>query len=474
MEQSILDLIKKGESETLEFKETLKLDNEIGKTISAFSNTRGGIILIGVSDSGEIIGVTIGKNTIEELANYIKRNTDTKVYPSIKVEEAENKKIIFIEIQENKEKPVFFKNHAYKRVGKTSPEMSSSEIRKLAKESGEKVYWDSKICSEASLEDIDEEKVRWFLRKAKYERNFDVELETPVKEALERLKLIKNGKLTNAAILLFGKNPQKFFLQAETRCARFKGTEPLEFIDMKVFGEDIINQRDNAIEFVKEHIKLHAKIVGTEREETWEYPIEAIREGITNAICHRSYDVLSNVQIRIFDDRIEIWNPGTLPEGLTIEKLKGKHESILRNPLIGKCFFLIRFVEQWGTGTNRIIRETIAHGLPDPVFEDTKTSFILTFRKYLISDDLLMELNERQKKAVEYLIKHEKITNTRYQEINKISKQTATRELKELVDKKIFVKHGETGKGTYYTLFERAHKGLTKGSQESILINKKR
>ena len=85
-----------------------------------------------------------------------------------------------------------------------------------------------------------------------------------------------------------------------------------------------------------------------------------------------------------------------------------------------------------------------------------------------------LELNERQKKAVEYLIKHEKITNTRYQEINKISKQTATRELKELVDKKIFVKHGETGKGTYYTLFERAHKGLTKGSQESILINKKR
>ncbi|RLF30662.1 MAG: hypothetical protein DRM98_06480 [Thermoplasmata archaeon] len=186
MEQSILDLIKKGESETLEFKETLKLDNEIGKTISAFSNTKGGIILIGVSDSGKIIGVTIGKNTIEELANYIKRNTDPKIYPSIKVKEVENKKIIFIEIQENKEKPVFFKNHAYKRVGKTSPEMSSSEIRKLAKESGEKVYWDEQICEEASLEDIDEEKVRWFLRKAKYERNFDVELETPVKEALER------------------------------------------------------------------------------------------------------------------------------------------------------------------------------------------------------------------------------------------------------------------------------------------------
>jgi len=159
---------------------------------------------------------------------------------------------------------------------------------------------------EAGLEDIDEDRVKQFLERAGFERRLDISPTISVEESLERLELIKNNKLTNAAVLLFGKNPQRFFMQTETRCARFKGTKPLEFIDMKVFRGNIIDQRDNAVEFVKEHIKLHAKIVGTERVETWEYPIEAIREAITNAICHRDYEISSNVQIRIFDDRIEI------------------------------------------------------------------------------------------------------------------------------------------------------------------------
>ncbi len=294
------------------------------------------------------------------------------------------------------------------------------------------------------MADIDEGKVKWFLRKAKYERKLGIDEKTPVKEALKRLALFQNNRLTNAVILLFGKNPQKFFLPSETRCARFKGTEPLEFIDMKVFGGNIFDQRDSAVEFIKEHIKLHAKIVGTERIETWEYPVEAVREGITNAICHRNYGVQSNIQVRIFDDRIEIWNPGTLPEGLTIEKLKGKHESILRNPLVGKCFFLVKFIEHWGTGTNRIISETINHGLPEPVFEDTKTSFVLTFKKYKITDEVLAELNELQKKAIEYLRTRKKITSKDYMRINPdITDRTALNDFNAMIEKSIIRAVGE-------------------------------
>ena len=107
-------------------------------------------------------------------------------------------------------------------------------------------------------------------------------------------------------------------------------SEKVEFIDMKVFGRDIIDQREDALEFVKEHIKLHAEIKGTERVERGEYPIEAIREAITNAICHRNYETASNVQIRIFDDRIEVWGCGPLPEPLTPEDLKREHKSISR------------------------------------------------------------------------------------------------------------------------------------------------
>jgi len=233
------------------------------------------------------------------------------------------------------------------------------------------------------------------------------EPEAPITEALERLELMKNGKLTNAAILLFGKNPQKFFLQAETRCARFKGTEPLEFIDMKVFSGNIINQRDDAVEFVKEHIKLHTKIVGIERVEEWEYPIEAIREAVTNAICHRDYEISSNIQVRIFDDRIEIWGCDPLPKPLTIEDLKKKHDSVLRNHLIGKCFFLIKYIEQWETGTNRIIRECLEHGLTEPLFEEISESLVVTFRKSKLTEEYLdkIGLNKRQKLVMGYLKK---------------------------------------------------------------------
>ncbi len=430
---NIEKILKNGEGQKLEFKQSFSEQIEILETICAFANTKGGKILIGISDGCEPLGVKIGKDTLEKIPQKIKESFDPNVFPSISVEEVKGKQIVAIEVAEAHEKPVFCKNVAYKRVGRANRKLSASEVRGLAKETSEKVYWDEEICKDATIEDVDEEKVKWFLKKAQSERNFNIDPKIPLIDALKKLKLIVRGKLTNASILLFGKKSQQFFSQAETRCARFKGTEPLEFIDMKVFAGNIIDQKDDAVEFVKEHIKLHAKIVGTERVETWEYPIEAIREGISNAICHRDYEIPSSVQVRIFDDRIEIWNPGTLAEGLTIEKLKGGHESILRNPLIGKCFFLIKFIEQWGTGTNRIIRETLNYGLPEPVFEDTKTSFVLTFRKYMISDELLKTFNERQQKSIEHIKEKGAITTAEYQSINNIGKVYSVKELNEMV-----------------------------------------
>ncbi|MCG2735873.1 MAG: helix-turn-helix domain-containing protein [Candidatus Methanoperedenaceae archaeon] len=450
MKSKILELVKKQESEILEFKPSLSQIKDIIETISAFSNTRDGSIIIGIDDKRNIIGVDVGKKTIESLANEIKQDTDPQIYPSISVEDIGGKNIIVVEVKESKSKPVFAFDRVYKRVGKSNHKVSSDEIRKMALE-GKKIYWDEQICEDASLEDIDEEKVRWFLRKAKYERNFDVEPETPVREALERLKLIKDGKLTNAAVLLFCEKPQNFFLQAETRCARFKGTEPLEFIDMKVFGGNIIDQREDAVEFVKEHIRLHAKIVGTERVETWEYPIEAIREAITNAVCHRDYEISSNVQVRIFDDRIEVWGCGSLLEPLTLEDLRKKHRSILRNPLIGKCFFLIKFVEEWGTGTNRMIEWCLKHGLPEPLFEELSGSLVVIFRKYKISEEIIKELNERQRIIVKYLREQGKINRSGCMKLLNTSKDTVFRELLTLQKKNILMRCG-SGKNVYYTL----------------------
>ncbi len=293
-----------------------------------------------------------------------------------------------------------------------------------------------------------------FERKAKYERNFNIDPETPIKEALERLELIKNEKLTNAAILLFGKNPQKFFLQAEVRCARFKGTKPVKpFIDMKVFGGNIIDQVDKSLSFVLEHIQMKVYLAGKpEREEKYEYPPDAIREAIINAVCHRDYEEASNVQVRIFDDRIEIWGCGRLLEPLTSEDLKKKHRSILRNPLIAKHFFLIKFIEQWGTGTNDIVNMCIEWGLPEPLFEEITGGLVVTFRKYHLTDTMLKGLSERQMAIAKYLKERQRITLKDYMNLSQdITEKTAYRDLKDMEEKRIIKGIGEK-KGRYYVL----------------------
>jgi ATP-dependent DNA helicase RecG len=308
------------------------------------------------------------------------------------------------------------------------------------------------------LEHISEEKVRWFLRKAKGERNLDVDPQISLEEVLEKLGLIIDGKLTNAVVLMFGKAPQRYFVQSEVRCARFKGTKAVKpFIDMKVMDGAVYEQIDQAEKFVLFNMKKAAWVEPgkIERQEKWEYPPEAIREAITNAVAHRDYFSSGNVQIRIFDDRIEVWNPGCLPEGLTVEKLKGKHESKPRNKLIARMFFLIKYIEQWGTGTNEMIHACVSYGLPEPLFEDTGSSFIVTFRKSRLTEEFLesLNLNDRQYRTIGYVKDRGEITNKIYREIHNVGKVTAAAELNDLVAQEVLKIVGK-GRSTKYILNE--------------------
>ena len=453
----IEELIERGETQNLEFKESLRLKEEIGETVSAFSNSDGGVVLVGISDGGGVPGVDIGKNTVEELANYIKRNTDPQVFPSVKTVEVGEKKLIAVEVTESAEKPVFFKNHGYKRVGKTNQMISSSELRKLAKESGERVYWDERVCEDASLEDMDEEKLRWFLKEARHKRGLDINEDDPVEDVLLRLKLLKAGKPTNGAVLLFGKDPQRRFIQSEVKCIRFKGVDVTgEMIDLRTVDGVVFDQLVETEKFVFNNIALSAWIEEgkIQRQERWEYPPKAIREALANAISHRDYETTSKVQVRIFDDRMEFWNPGMLPEGWTVETLKQVHESIPRNPSVAKQFFWVKYIEEVGTGTNKIIEWCIDWGLPEPEFEFTGTSLVVTLWKSKHNEAYLdtLGLNERQRKAINYMKKHKKITSKEYAELFSITDRTARNDLKSLLDKKILIQRGTSKKLTYYEL----------------------
>ncbi|MBU4446463.1 hypothetical protein KJ656_15510, partial [bacterium] len=263
-----------------------------------------------------------------------------------------------------------------------------------------------------------------------------------------RLKLIKEKRLTNAAALLFGKNPQEIFLQTVIKAVRFKGTDVTEdMLDFKIIEGDILNQLEKAEDFIFEHIPKRAWIEEDklQRQEKWLYPPRAIREALSNALAHRDYKTASSIQIRIFDDRMEIWNPGCLPPGLTIEKLKTKHDSIPRNPLIARSFFWVKYVEEVGTGTNKIIKWCKEWELPEPEFEETGTSFVVTLRKSKLTEEYLLsqKLNERQRKAIEYLRQHRYIANREYREINEIGKVVSAKELNLMVEKGILRRIGK-------------------------------
>ncbi|GAF72070.1 unnamed protein product, partial [marine sediment metagenome] len=214
-------------------------------------------IFIGISNFGKALGVEIGKDTMERLVNQITQNTDPKVHPRITIEKIDEKQIIITKVKESSDHLVLASGRPYKRVGKSTLQMSKDEYERIILEKHkDKLYFDSQICKEATFADIDKEKIKWFLKKAKAERNLNIDYSTSPSEALKRLNLLIDNKPTNAAILMFGKNPQRYFIQSEIRCARFKGIKAVKpFIDMKVINGSIYEQIDQAEKFILFNIK---------------------------------------------------------------------------------------------------------------------------------------------------------------------------------------------------------------------------
>jgi ATP-dependent DNA helicase RecG len=191
-----------------------------------------------------------------------------------------------------------------------------------------------------------------------------------------------------------------------------------------------------------------------------------LREAILNSIIHKKYEG-TTIFLSVYDDRLTIWNPGGLPDDLTMEQLKNKHRSIPRNRLIADVFFMAGYIEAWGRGIEVMQEGCRGYGIPDPVIIEEEGGIEVTFLKDIYTEENLrqLNLNERQIKAILYIKDHRELTNTNYQTINKISKPVATRDLTDLVNRGLILKIGSTGKGTKYMLVRS--KGLTKGSNGS-------
>ncbi|VVB85096.1 Uncharacterised protein [uncultured archaeon] len=340
------------------------------------------------------------------------------------------------------------------KMENTKSDNSGDNLPELV-ESGESILLEFKEkFDERTLEDIDLEKVKRYIKKANEAGRRKIgDDEEPLK-VLEKLELIKDGKPAWAAILLFRKGQKRFLSQAAIHCGRFK--DETLVIDDRMIEENIIEQIDEAMDFIHKNINVKFIMTGRpEREQVWDYPLEALREAIINAVCHRDYTFLSNIEVRIYDDKLIVWSPGGLPSGITLDELFSPHSSKLRNKGIAEVFYDVELIEQWGSGIEKMRKACRIAELPDPVFEEYQ-GFRVIFRKDIYTVEYLHSqgLNERQVKAVTYVKEKGKITNKEYQELSGVSKPMATIDLKELVEKKVLEKIGTTGRGTGYILLK--------------------
>lgn len=244
--------------------------------------------------------------------------------------------------------------------------------------------FDASFCRNASLEDLDESKITRFLGLARRGRHFPLPADTPAHEVLAHLNLLDKGRPTNAAILLFGKQPQRFLITSEVKCAHFHGREVAKPIpSYQVYKGTVFDLVDQAKDFVLSKIDLW---VGTREESTrvptkYEIPQEVVAEAIVNAVVHRDYTSNASVQVMLFKDRLEVWNPGSLPPPMTPETLRGPHASIPHNPLLAEPMYLTKYIERMGTGIRDMIRRCKNAGLPEPEIRIDGGSFVLTVRR---------------------------------------------------------------------------------------------
>jgi len=429
--------MKGKESQTVEFKTNWR--DEYLKIICAFANTNGGELIIGVDDKGIPVGVKNSKKLLEDLPNKI--NNKLGIIASIKGEKKKGKEILKIIIKSSSV-PISYNGKYYIRSGSTTQELKGKELADfLMKKIGK--TWDEFVEEAIVLDDINSETVEEFKKRA-VDRIPSIVEENDLKTLFEKLELIENGKLKRAAVLLFGKNPQRFYPNAIVKIGKFL-TET-EILTTDIVEGNLFAQLNNTLEILRtKYLVSTIKFEGIYRRDILEYPYEALREAIINALIHRDYLGTSNIQIRVYNDKLIIMNEGKLPPEVPIEKLKTNHLSKPRNRLLAKIFYDAGLIESWGRGTIKIVENCIKQGLPEPDFIEEYGVMTVKFYKDIYTEENLRKigLNERQIKAVMYVKQRGNITNKEYRTINKVSDETARLELNDLTEKEIFTPKGK-------------------------------
>lgn len=438
------------EHQNIEYKRIWK--DEYLKWVCGFANANGGKIFIGKDDNGSIIGLSNAKQLLEDIPNKVRDILGILVDVNLhKTSEGDFIEII-VDAYPN---PVNYKGQYHYRSGSTKQELKGIALDKfLLQKSGKS--WDGVPLQNVSVNDLKQDTFDFFKKRGvRSLRLSEDSLSDTNEQLLENLKLKEDRYLKRAALLLFHPDPEKFVTNAYIKIGYFENDADLIFQD-EIHG-NLFEQVEKTLDilftkYIKAIISYENKI---HRIETYEYPKDAIREALLNAVAHKDYSSNTTIQIRVYKDKIMIWNAGYLPENWTIETLLGNHSSNPFNPDIANAFFRSGYIESWGRGISKMTNLCIEAGLPKPQFEYEGSGMLVVFQKDIYYYEYLQNLglNDRQIKAVLFVKENGKITNSDYQTLNRISKRTATTELTELVNKfNVLLKTGTSGSSIFYTI----------------------
>jgi ATP-dependent DNA helicase RecG len=450
------DIISLPEGKTLEFKRDLSSIKPILKTLIAFANTAGGTLIIGVDDCKEIVGIKDIFEGEERLANAIADNIRPSLMPDIESTSIEGKSLLVVRVPHWRG-PFFLKskgieNGVYIRLGSTN-RVAEPELLEELKRSISKISFDQLPCPGSDIQSLDQDRIR---------EKFG-QVNRKVDEAkLETLGVLVpySGKLvcSNGGIILFGKSAirERLFPNSFVRCARFRGTEKIDFIDQYDVEGTMLDAMDEVPKFIRRNTRVAARIEKMEREDVPEYSPIAVREVLTNAFVHADYSIQGmNPRIVIFSDRLEVESPGMLPFGYTLDDLRAG-VSHVRNKVIARVFRELNLMEEWGTGYKRVVEACDKGGYPKPEWHEQGLAVRVVFEPHRLTQDEVEQrqsLLSRHEKIIDLLKKNDSLTA---KEIfnhlaEEITERTLRNDLSELKEKGILKQIG-LGPSTKWTL----------------------
>jgi len=439
----------KNENQNIEFKEQWR-DSAL-KTVCAFANTEGGIIYIGVNDNGRSVALKDPQKLMEDIPNKIKDILG--IVSGVKSVKKMGKTVIKITVKKYTA-AIAYKGVFYIRSGSTTSELKGIALsRFLLSRAG--ASWDSIVEKNASFKDISVKAVRHFQKLAQKRFPF-IAHEKNIKLVLQKLNLTEKGKLKRAAILLFGKNPRNFFVSAFFQIGRFISES--EVISTDIIEGNIFEQVEKTIETLRmKYLENRFYYEGIYRKDDLVYPEDALREAVINAVIHRDY-MGPHTQLRVYDDRLWLWNAGRLSEEITFENLKQAHSSHPRNEFLADVFFKAGFIEAWGRGTLKIVDKCREINLPEPEFSEMTGGFLITFFKakntgkapekdgrkvtVRVTGKVTERVTENQKIILSEMRKNPHVTAGKLSEAVGISERKIKENIKKLKIKKVLERIG--------------------------------